>query len=169
MARILVTGGTGTLGRSVVTRLRNAGSKVRVLSRPGHQAADGIEFVTGDLAGGEGVQAAVDGADVVVHCAGTSKGDDDKARSLVHAASRAGVGHLVFISVVGADRIPIVTGDGEQIEAVLVRQDHEPGRVGRPGNIRAVPGTQADAEPNLAIWHEILLVLKVSRSGQWKP
>ncbi len=46
---ILVTGGTGTLGRQVVPHLRDAGGDVRVLSRRAHEAADGIEYVTGDL------------------------------------------------------------------------------------------------------------------------
>jgi hypothetical protein len=45
-----------------------------------------------------------------VHLAGSAKGDEDKAQNLVRAASRAGVRHLVYISVVGADRIPIVSG-----------------------------------------------------------
>jgi uncharacterized protein YbjT (DUF2867 family) len=106
---VLVTGGTGTLGRLVVPRLRDAGCQVRVLSRRSREDAEGVEFVTGDLATGEGVDAAVAGAEIVVHCAGTSKGDGDKARHLVQAASRAGVRHLVFISVVGADRIPVVS------------------------------------------------------------
>jgi uncharacterized protein YbjT (DUF2867 family) len=107
---ILVTGGTGTLGRLVVRRLRDAGCDVRVLSRRTHESADGIEYMIGDVATGEGVQAAVAGAGTVVHCAGSSKGDEDKAQNLVRAASRAGVRHLVYISVVGADRIPIVSG-----------------------------------------------------------
>jgi uncharacterized protein YbjT (DUF2867 family) len=105
----LVTGGTGTLGRLVVARLRDAGCDVRVLSRSHHEAADGIEFVTGDLATGEGIEPALDGAGTIVHCAGSSKGDEDKARNLVQAASRAGAAHLVYISVVGADRIPVVS------------------------------------------------------------
>jgi uncharacterized protein YbjT (DUF2867 family) len=107
---ILVTGGTGTLGRLVVARLRDAGCAVRVLSRRSHAAADDVEFVTGDLATGEGVEAAVKGAEIIVHCAGSSKGDEDKARSLVQAASRAGTRHLVYVSVVGADRIPLASG-----------------------------------------------------------
>jgi uncharacterized protein YbjT (DUF2867 family) len=106
----LVTGGTGTLGRLVVPRLRDAGCKVRVLSRRSHDAADGIEFVTGDLATGEGIEAAVEGAGIIVHCAGSTKGDEDKALNLVRAASRAGARHLVYISVVGADRIPVASG-----------------------------------------------------------
>src|ERR687893_1462213 len=102
---ILVTGGTGTLGRLVVPRLQDAGCDVRVLSRRSHEA--GIRFMTGDLATGEGLEAAVDGAGTIVHLAGSPKGDEDKARNLVRAASRAGAAHLVYISVVGADRIPI--------------------------------------------------------------
>jgi uncharacterized protein YbjT (DUF2867 family) len=103
---ILVTGGTGTLGRHVVTRLRNAGRAVRVLSRGTHEE-EGIEFVTGDVATGEGIEAAVEGVEIIVHCAGTAKGDEDKARNLVRAASAAGARHVVYISVVGADRIPM--------------------------------------------------------------
>ena len=106
-ARILVTGGTGTLGRHVVARLRDARSDVRVLSRHVQQAADGIEYVTGDLLKDEGIQAAVDGAAIIVHCAGSNKGDDEATRNLVRAASRAGTPHLVYISVIGVDRIPV--------------------------------------------------------------
>ena len=106
---ILVTGGTGTLGRLVVPRLRDAGGKVRVLSRRVREAADGVEFVPGDLDTGEGIDAAVAGIEVIVHCAGSQKGDGDKARTLVRAASRAGAPHLVNISVVGADRIPVTS------------------------------------------------------------
>jgi uncharacterized protein YbjT (DUF2867 family) len=106
---ILVTGGTGTLGRLVVPLLRGAGCKVRVLSRRDHAPADGLEFATGDLATDTGIDAAVTGVDTVVHCAGTAKGDGYKARNLVRAASHAGVRHLVYISVVGADRIPVVS------------------------------------------------------------
>jgi uncharacterized protein YbjT (DUF2867 family) len=104
---ILVTGGTGTLGRLVVPRLRDAGRDVRVLSRHGGQGRPGLEFVTGDLATGEGLDAAVAGTEVVMHLAGSAKGDAEKARHLVRAASRAGVRHLVYISVVGADRMPM--------------------------------------------------------------
>ena len=79
---ILVTGGTGTLGRLVVRRLRDAGyDDLRVLSRRHHVAADGIEFVTGDLTTGEGIEPALDGAGTIVHCAGSAKGDGEKART----------------------------------------------------------------------------------------
>src|SRR6266487_5491293 len=106
---ILVTGGTGTLGRQIVPRLQDAGRDVRVLSRHARQAAEGIEYVTGDLLKNEGIGAAVDGAGIIVHCAGSNKGDDEATRNLVRAASRAGARHLVYISVIGADRIPLVS------------------------------------------------------------
>ncbi len=107
---ILLTGGTGTLGRLVAPLLLDAGRTVRVLSRHGREPADGIEYVTGDLATGEGIEAAVDGVDTIVHCAGSAKGDEDKARSLVRAASAVGAPHVVYISVVGADQVPVVSG-----------------------------------------------------------
>jgi uncharacterized protein YbjT (DUF2867 family) len=107
---ILVTGGTGTLGRLVVPQLRKAGCNIRVLSRDEHESRNSVEFVTGDLATGVGVGAAVAGTKIILHCAGSAKGDNTKALNLVKAASSAGVRHLVFISVVGADRIPVVSG-----------------------------------------------------------
>jgi uncharacterized protein YbjT (DUF2867 family) len=104
---ILVTGGTGTLGRLVVSRLREAGRDVRVLSRSARHLGPGVEVVEGDLATGVGADRAVEGVATVVHCAGTAKGDDVKALTLTRAAAAAGVGHVVFISVVGADRVPV--------------------------------------------------------------
>jgi uncharacterized protein YbjT (DUF2867 family) len=105
---ILVTGGTGTLGRLVVPLLRSAGADVRVLSRKAREPADGISYVVGDLATGAGVADATAGVGTIVHLAGSAKGDEDKARTLVAAASQAR--HLVYISVVGADRVPVVSG-----------------------------------------------------------
>ncbi len=107
---ILVTGGTGTLGSHVVARLRDAKRKTRVLSRGNHPSDKGVEYVAGDLVSNVGIEAAVDGAAIIVHCAGARKGDEEATRNLVGAASRAGVRHLVYISVVGADRVPMVSG-----------------------------------------------------------
>ncbi|HET6627522.1 MAG TPA: NAD(P)-binding oxidoreductase [Nocardioidaceae bacterium] len=104
---ILLTGGTGTLGRHVVPLLRESGHDVRVLSRQPAGPRDGVEHLTGDLLTGEGVETAVDGAGIVLHLAGGPKHDDAATRSLVRAASTAGVQHLVYISVIGADRVPL--------------------------------------------------------------
>ncbi|MCS5718025.1 NAD(P)H-binding protein [Herbiconiux sp. CPCC 205763] len=106
-APILVTGGTGTIGRRVVPWLVEAGRSVRILTR--HPGADspGIEHVGGDTVTGRGVDAALSGVEVVLHLAGGAKGDDVAARTLVNAARVAGVRHIVMISVIGADRMPI--------------------------------------------------------------
>ncbi len=107
---ILVTGGTGTLGRRLVPRLQQAGCQVRVLTRRDRADDDGVRYLTGDLATGEGIEPAVDGVGTIVHCAGSNKGDDVLARTLIRAvSSRAGTPHLVYISVVGADRVPIAS------------------------------------------------------------
>ncbi|MBB4161216.1 SDR family oxidoreductase [Streptomyces cinereoruber] len=101
MTTILVTGGTGTLGRLVAERLRGDGAEVRVLSRHAQPYAV-------DLREGTGLDAAVEGVDTVVHCATTLRGGDDRAaRHLVEASRRAGVRHLVYISIVGVDRVPL--------------------------------------------------------------
>ena len=107
---ILVTGGSGTLGRHVVARLQARGRPVRVLSRGRHpiRPAEGVTFVTGDLSTGAGVASAVAGVETVINLAGSQQRDDVKAGHLVAAAKAAGVRHLVHISVVGADRVPQV-------------------------------------------------------------
>ncbi|EPD61215.1 MULTISPECIES: SDR family oxidoreductase [Streptomyces] len=102
MTTILVTGGTGTLGRLVTERLRADGHEVRVLSR--HTQPYAVDL----RKGGAGLDAAVEGVDTIVHCATTQTGGDEKAaRNLVEAARRAGVGHLVYISIVGVDEVPL--------------------------------------------------------------
>ncbi len=102
MSTLLVTGGTGTLGRPTVDLLRAAGHDVRVLSRT---AGDGR--VVADLTTGDGLAEALTGVATVVHLA-TSGGAKDVAQAerLVQAAHAAGVGHLVMISIVGIDDIP---------------------------------------------------------------
>src|SRR5258708_27100719 len=90
MGLILVTGGTGTLGRIVVQRLTAQGRDVRVLSRRPPPAGRGpAAWATGDLRRARGIGAAVAGADVIVHCA-TRLRDVAAARHLTAAARRAG-------------------------------------------------------------------------------
>ncbi|WP_025156505.1 SDR family oxidoreductase [Leifsonia aquatica] len=104
---ILVTGGTGNLGRHVLPLLAAHDLRIRVLTRHGRPTADGVEYVVGDTVAGAGVAAAVDGADVVLHLAGGPTGDDVATRHVAEAARAAGVGHIVLISVIGADAMPI--------------------------------------------------------------
>ena len=105
---ILVTGGTGTLGQQVVARLREAGGEVWVLSRNTRTSQNGPAYVTGDLATGEGLPAAVRAVGTIVHCASNRKGDAVATQNLVRAAiqENAKPPHLVYISIVGVDRFP---------------------------------------------------------------
>lgn len=106
---ILVTGGTGTLGRMVVDRARRAGSGVRIASRrPKPPGVADSEWSTVDYKTGAGLDAAVAGVAAIVHCAsGLPATETHLARTLVDAARRAGTHpHLVYISIVGVDRVP---------------------------------------------------------------
>ena len=104
---ILVTGATGTLGRLVVARLRAIDRPVRALSRSDRTSEDGTEWIAGDLETGRGIDAAVEGVETIIHCAGNPTGDAETTQTLVRAAARAGAPHIVFISVVGADDVPL--------------------------------------------------------------
>ncbi|MFC8874746.1 SDR family oxidoreductase [Streptomyces ardesiacus] len=102
MTTILATGGTGTLGRPVTERLRAHGHEVRVLSR--HSRPYTVDL----REGGSGLENALAGVHTVVHCATTQRGGDERsAANLIAAARRAGVSHLVCISIVGVDRMPL--------------------------------------------------------------
>lgn len=99
---ILVTGGTGTLGKPTVALLREAGHDVRVLSRtpaPGDYR--------GDLTTGEGLDESLVGVDTVLHLA-TTAGTKDVAQTkhLIAACRAAGVTQLAYISIVGVDVVP---------------------------------------------------------------
>ena len=104
---LLVTGGTGRLGQRLLEPLRAAGHSVRQMSRRG----TGPGGVRGDLATGRDLAAAAAGAQVVVHAASDPRGDPwevDVAgtRRLVEAVDRDRLQHLVYVSIVGVDRIP---------------------------------------------------------------
>ncbi|MEV0201056.1 NAD(P)H-binding protein [Nonomuraea sp. NPDC050691] len=102
---ILVTGGTGRLGRALVPRLLSAGHAVRVLSR---KPPSDEQTCRGDLRTGEGLEEAVDGVGVIVHCAtGKGRTDIDSTRSLIQAAMRGGRPHLMYVSIVGVDRVDV--------------------------------------------------------------
>jgi uncharacterized protein YbjT (DUF2867 family) len=108
--RVLVTGGTGGLGRELVPRLAAAGHAVRVMSRRTAPAGATGEWARADLVTGDGLDEAVRGVDVVVHAASnalqdTRATDVDGTRRLAEACKRAGVANLLYVSIVGVDRI----------------------------------------------------------------
>ncbi|MGV0716016.1 NAD(P)H-binding protein [Mycolicibacterium sp. XJ662] len=106
---VLVTGATGTLGHCVVPEAVDAGHQVRALSRKNRVGYTGVHWAKGDLHSGTGLDAALDGIDVVVNCATQPTGGKDvtSTENLVAAARRAGVAHIVHVSIVGIDRIPL--------------------------------------------------------------
>jgi uncharacterized protein YbjT (DUF2867 family) len=102
---ILVTGGTGRLGKLVAARLLDGGCDVRVLARHDRPVPPGATFFTADLRTGQGVEPAVTASAAIIHCATSTRGDADATRNLVAAASRKGSPHLVYVSIVGIDQI----------------------------------------------------------------
>ncbi len=112
MNRVLVTGGAGLLGRQVVNRLKNY-YLVRVMTRrprPENFAPE-VEWVQADLETGADVRDAVSDVHTIIHCATnplrhTQQTDVAGTRRLVECAEVAGVKHLIYISIVGIDRVP---------------------------------------------------------------
>ena len=113
MPRVLITGGTGVLGREVAPRLSQAGYSVRVVNRRAAPAEGApTEWAQAQIETGEGLAEAVAGVGVIVHCASspfrrTREVDVEGTRRLLGAAGQAGVSHFVYISIVGIDRIPL--------------------------------------------------------------
>ncbi len=122
--RVLVTGGTGFLGRAVVERLVARGDEVRVLAR-GHRATDlpaGVELHRGDVANLAAVANAAAGCGLVFHTAALAgiagpreeyvRANVDGTRNVVEACRRRGVPRLVHTST------PSVVFDGSDMEGV---------------------------------------------------
>ena len=106
---ILVTGGTGALGREVVKQLRAAGHTARVLSRRANTEAD---WAQGDIATGAGLGEAMIGIDALVHAATAAvqpwrlrATDVVGTRRVLAMARAAGVRHAVYVSIVGIDGV----------------------------------------------------------------
>jgi uncharacterized protein YbjT (DUF2867 family) len=106
---ILVTGATGTLGSEVVAAALAAGHRVRALSRRERRNGSPVRWHRGDLLEGAGIDGAIDGVDVIVNCATQPTRDKDvtSMENLTSAVRRTGTGHLVHVSIVGIDRIPL--------------------------------------------------------------
>jgi len=123
MTQVLVTGGTGDLGRELVPRLVSKGYDVTVLSRRANPPVPaGIRVVQGDLTTGAGLEDALAGAEVIVHCATGSRDTgirglgykapkktdvDPTGRMLDAVKAKGSAPHVVYISIVGVDKIPL--------------------------------------------------------------
>lgn len=112
MSRVLVTGGTGYLGRHIVTCLLAAGHTARIMSRKPQPAVlqSGSEWAQAQMEAGQGLAEAVRDCDVIVHAATDPQHaqqiDVVGTRRLLEAAREAGVAHIVYISIVGIERTP---------------------------------------------------------------
>ncbi|HEX8362795.1 MAG TPA: NAD(P)H-binding protein [Longimicrobium sp.] len=109
--RVLVTGATGVLGRSLLGRPAAAGYTLRGTGRGAPPEGAGIEWTRSDLANGEGLEAAVSEVDTIIHAASSPRADTERidvqgTMRLLEAARRAGVRHVIYVSIVGIDRIP---------------------------------------------------------------
>lgn len=109
--RILVTGATGFVGRSIARRLLADGHQVTGLSRRVSGSAPGVDSVAGDVTTGRGLDAAVRSADAVIHLVGIIREEGDATYERVHVAgtrnllksmAQAGVPRLVHMSALGA-------------------------------------------------------------------
>ena len=111
--RILVTGGTGFVGPSIVQALVDAGHTVRVLEHESGRSAElpSQEAVQGDVTDPASLLRAVEGQEVVVHLVALLAGPPEEfqqvmeqgTRDLVAAAKDAGVRRFVLMSALGVD------------------------------------------------------------------
>ncbi|MFU8947984.1 SDR family oxidoreductase [Mycetocola zhadangensis] len=152
LMHILVTGGTGTLGRLVVERLRAASHSVSVLSR-----RTGPGLITGDLLRNTGLEAAVGGVDVIVHCA-TGSNDVRATTNLVNAAVWSGSPHIVYISIVGVDRIPFVYYRQKYRAEAVISESSLPFTILRATQFHNLVASIFDAQR----WSPVLVVPTIS-------
>lgn len=107
---VLVTGGTGTLGGHVVASLAERGVPDRIVSRRDRRRGEaaGHDWIVADLEV-DSLDPVLDGIDAVIHLASGGGGEADitATRRLLHAAEAVSVRHVVVISIIGCDRIPL--------------------------------------------------------------
>ncbi|UCF67179.1 MAG: Gfo/Idh/MocA family oxidoreductase, partial [Acidobacteriota bacterium] len=105
---VVVTGGTGFLGRRLVGALKQAGTRVRVIARaapPYWEAEEGVFYSTGDVAEPLSDES-FEGGDVIIHCAAATSGglrehERDSIRAtenIVKAAAQLGIQRLIHVS-----------------------------------------------------------------------
>jgi uncharacterized protein YbjT (DUF2867 family) len=109
MAKILVTGGTGALGRQLVQQLCYQGFDAGIITTRAHvDAPSGAKIYAGDLTLIETLKDAVEDAEIVIHCASNPKDsrrvDIDGTTNLLKCIGRRKVRHFVYVSIAGVDR-----------------------------------------------------------------
>jgi uncharacterized protein YbjT (DUF2867 family) len=148
--KVLVTGGTGLVGRAAVSRLVEQGHTVRLLSRNAEADAlewtDGVEPYPGSVSDADRVRGAAEGCDAVLHVAGIVAEDPphvtfqavnvEGTRNVVREARRAGTRRFVHVSSLGAE---VGKSDYHRsklaAEEVVRREDPRCWLIVRPGNV----------------------------------
>jgi nucleoside-diphosphate-sugar epimerase len=97
---VLITGGAGSVGRILVSRLRQDGRAVRVFDLPtmnyaGLEGVAGIEVIKGDITAVDTVQRAVDGVEAVVHLAAILPPASERDRARTFGVNVEGTTQLV--------------------------------------------------------------------------
>ena len=97
---VLITGGAGSVGRQLVEMFAEAGRAVRVFDLPmmdfsGLEGRDGIDNVKGDITDADGVRAAVDGADAVLHLAAILPPNSERDRELTFRVNVGGTQNII--------------------------------------------------------------------------
>lgn len=107
--RTLVVGGTGTVGTEVVARLSARGDQVRVGTRTtGRPLPEGVQGVEVDLQRPQTLAPALEGCARMVLITPLAPDEAEQGCRAVEAAARAGIEHVVFMSVQDADAAPHV-------------------------------------------------------------
>ncbi|MFI9580646.1 SDR family oxidoreductase [Streptomyces sp. NPDC052236] len=150
---ILVTGATGTLGRRVVERLLADGARVRVMSRRPRPEGDDrpYEWAPCDLAKEKGLDAAVQSVSTIVHCATDGRNDVEGTRRLVKAARGAGNPHLVYISIVGIEKVPFFYYNAKLAAERLVMDSGLPWTILRATQFHDLMATMTTAQRRLPV------------------
>lgn len=147
--RILVTGGTGTVGEATVTELARRGHRVRLLSRHAREDAEawpfGVEGMDGDVGDPAQLQGAADGCDAVLHMAAVVKEQPPDVtfervnvqgtRNVLAEATRAGVRRFVYVSSLGAERGESEYHRSKAAGEALVRASRGRWLIVRPGSV----------------------------------
>jgi uncharacterized protein YbjT (DUF2867 family) len=136
--KIAVAGGTGVVGRHAVAAVTASGHEAVVLAR-----SRGIDLVSGDgLAQAlAGVSAVIDVANISSLRAGpSSRFFAAVARNLMSAGERAGAGHIVALSIIGIDRVPIGYYQGKLHQEEVLRASPVPVTVLRAAQFHEFPG-----------------------------
>ena len=112
MNKVLITGGTGTLGRAQIKVLEQNQIPYRFTSRSRPNFSFQGEWLPMDMETCSGFSEAVEGINTVLHLASDTKTmkmktDVDGTRLLLEACQKAGVSHFIFISIVGTDITPL--------------------------------------------------------------